>query len=247
VVHRKVGSGDPWQPTSVLPSAGWAVKVDAFLPPYPDCLGSQNWASDAMGWYNALDYRHLSEALLGGCNPDLALTVWESSGEDLHEVVLETVVGSTVISDTMRLVQLDNATPVVELEQLVGVCAPYSTDDMPLTVTGRISDTHFYRYQLKITGDGYGTYPYTPVTFYDDPLDEVIGTGTKDWDTFKDLHEVTVLHLDPDPVPCGYTVWLRAWDRTLACNFTYPANFASRCLGCRHDEDFWTFWYEPVP
>ena len=247
VVHRKAGTADPWQPMSVPPSAGWAVKVDAFLPPYPDCLGSQNWSSDPLGWYDAVDYRHLAEAWLGGCNPDLALTVWESGGEDLHEVVLETVVGSTVVSDTVRLVQLDNATPVVELEQLVGVCAPYSTDDMPLTVTGRISDTHFYRYQLKITGDGYGTYPYTPVAFYDDPLDEVIETGTKDWDTFKALHEVTVMDLDPDPVPCGYTVWLRAWDRTLACNFTYPANFASRCLGCRHDEDFWTFWYEPAP
>jgi hypothetical protein len=232
---------------AVLPSANWQVKVDAFLPPYPDCLGTQNWASDLNGRYNVSNYRHLSEASLGGCNPGLSLTVWDSAGDDLHEVVLETMTASDTFSDTVRLVQLDNSTPVVELEQLVGVCAPYSSDDMPLMVTGRISDTHFYRYQLRITGDGYGTYPYTPVAFYDSPTDSVIGTGTVAWDSYQPLHEVTVMDLAADPVPCGYTVWLRAWDRTLSCDFTYPANLATRCLGCRHEDDFWTFWWEPTP
>jgi len=247
VVHRKHGSADPWQPMAVLPSENWNVAVDAFFPTYSDCFGTQIWASDLNGRYNASDYRHLSEAYLGGCNPDLALTVWESSGDDLHEVVLETMIGPTVMSDTMRLVQLDNSMPVVELEQLVGVCAPYSSSDMPLMVTGRISDTHFFRYQLKITGDGYGTYPYTPVAFYDDPFDSVVETGTDAWDSYQPLHEVDVGDLATDPVPCGYTVLLRAWDRTLSCGFTYPANLATRCLGCRHQDDFWTFWYEPTP
>jgi hypothetical protein len=247
VVHRKAGTADPWQGMAVLPSANWQVKVDAFLPPYPDCLGTQNWASDLNGRYNMSNYRHLSEASLGGCNPGLSLTVWESAGDDLHEVVLETMTASDTYSDTVRLVQLDNSRPTVELEQLVGVCAPYSSDDMPLMVTGRISDTHFYRYQLRITGDGYGTYPYTPVAFYDSPTDSVIGTGTVAWDSYQPLHEVTVMDLAADPVPCGYTVWLRAWDRTLSCDFTYPANLATRCLGCRHEDDFWTFWWEPTP
>ena len=245
VVHRKAGSADPWQPMAVLPSAGWEVKVDAFLPPYPDCLGAQNWASDLNGWYNVSNYRHLSEASLGGCNPGLSLTVWESVGDDLHEVVLETMTASDTYSDTVRLVQLDNSAPIVQLEQLVGVCAPYSADDMPLTVTARISDTHFYRYQLKLMGDGYGTYPYAPVAFYDDPLDYVNQTGTVGWDIYQDLHEVTVMDLAEDPVPCGYTVWLRAWDRTLSCDFTYHANLAERCLACRHEDDSWTFWWEP--
>jgi hypothetical protein len=118
---------------------------------------------------------------------------------------------------------------------------------MPLMVTGRISDTHFYRYQLRITGDGYGTYSYTPVAFYDSPTDSVGETGTVAWDAYQDLHEVTVMDLAADPVPCGYTVWLRAWDRTLSCDFTYPANLVQRCLGCRHDEDLWTFSWEPSP
>ena len=205
----------------------------------------QNWASDLNGRYNVSNYRHLSEASLGGCNPGLSLTVWESAGDDLHEVVLETVTASDTYSDTVRLVQLDNSAPIVELEQTVGVCAPYSTGDMPLMVTGRISDTHFFRYQLRLTGDGYGTYLYTPVAFYDSPTDSVIETGTVAWDAYQDLHEVTVMDLAADPVPCGYTVWLRAWDRTLSCDFTYPANLATRCLGCPHDDDLWTFSWEP--
>lgn len=245
VVHRKAGSADPWQGMAVLPSADWQVKVDAFFPPGPDCLGTQNWASDLNGWYNVSNYRHLTEASLGGCNPGLALTVWESAGDDLHEVVLETMTASDTYSDTVRLVQLDNSAPIVELEQTVGVCSPYSTGDMPLMVTGRISDTHFYRYQLRLTGDGYGTHPYTPVAFYDDPVDSVIETGTIGWDAYQPLHEISVMDLATNPTPCGYTVWLRAWDRTLSCDFTYPANLAERCLGCRHDQDFWTFWWEP--
>ncbi len=247
VGHRTVGSGDPWQWMAVLPSADWQVKVDAFFPWGPDCDGTQNWASDLSGWYDASSYRHLTEGSLGGCNPGLALTVWESAGDDLHEVVLETIVASVPMSGTARLVQLDNSVPVVELEQLVGVCAPYSSSDMPLMVTGRISDPHFYRYQLRLTGDGYGWIPYSPIAFYDDPLDNVNETGTVGWDAYQDLHEVSVMDLAEDPVPCGYTVWLRAWDRTLACDFTYPANLAERCLGCRHDDDLWTFWYEPSP
>ena len=246
VVHRKAGSGDPWQEIAVLPSANWQVAVDAFFPPGPDCLGSQNWASDVNGWYGAANYRHLTEGWLGGCNPDLALTVWESSGDDLHEVVLEAIVGTTTFSDTVRMVQLDNTVPVVELEQLVDACSAYSADDMPLEVKGRISDPHFYRYRLRFTGDGYPWHSYPLVAFYTDPLDEVIGTGTKDWDSFKALGDVDVFDLSADPVPCGYTVWLRAWDRTLSCDFIYPANFADRCLGCQHDDDAWTFLYEPV-
>jgi hypothetical protein len=246
VVHRKHGSGDPWQEIAVLPSANWQVAVDAFLPPDPDCLGSQNWASDVNGWYGAANYRHLTEGWLGGCNPDLALTVWESSGDDLHEVVLETLIGSTTFSDTVRTVQLDNSVPVVELEKLVDACSAYSADDMPLEVKGRISDPHFYRYRMKITGDGYGVNWYPPVAFYTDPLDEVIGTGTKDWDSFKSLGDVDVRDLATDPVPCGYTVTIWAWDRTLSCDFIYDSNFASRCVGCRHVDDSWTFLYEPV-
>ena len=68
-----------------------------------------------------------------------------------------------------------------------------------------------------------------------------------EWADGGSVREVTVMDLDADPVPCGYTVWLRAWDRTLACDFTYPANLAERCLGCRHDDDLWTFWWEPEP
>ncbi|HSR33203.1 MAG TPA: hypothetical protein VLY63_21770 [Anaerolineae bacterium] len=254
VVYRKHGSADPWEPMKVLGSANWKVRADAFIPAGPDCLGKVGWASAADGWYDANDYRHLSEAALGGCNPDLSLTIWESTlavagSEELYELVLETkpnVSPPPVISDTLRLVQLDNKPPTVRLNKQPGVCNAYTNDDMPLMVTGRISDTHFYEYQLKISGDGYWPPEYYPeVTFYADPTDNVIETGTINWDNFVELHTVDVHDLVPNPVKCGYTVDLTAWDRTVSCGFTYPSNFATRCVGCRHSGDTWTFEYTP--
>jgi len=108
VVYRKEGTSDPWESMKVISSKNWKVKVDAFLPPYPDCLGTQVWNSGPDDWFSAPDYRHLSEAALGGCNPDLALTVWESalavSGADaLYELMLVTDSTGVVISDTLRL------------------------------------------------------------------------------------------------------------------------------------------------
>ena len=254
VVYRKAGSADPWESMKVLATKNWRVKVDAFIPAWPDCLGKVNWASDGNGWYDGSDYRHLSEAALGGCNPDLSLTVWESASavagkDELYEVVLETQTAMGVVSDTMRLVQLDNTWPTVELEKTWGDCKLYSDKDMPLTVTARISDTHFYEYQLQLTGDSYGWENYTPVAFYDDPTDNVIATGTDNWDLFVPLHDVNVFDLvtsPEEPVKCGYTVMLTAWDRTVSCGFTYPSNWISRCVGCRHTADAWSFDYDPA-
>jgi hypothetical protein len=247
VLYREHGSGDPWEPMDVPGSKNWTVKVDAFFPPWPDCDASQTWSSDADGWFNGPDYRALSHPAFG-CNPDLSLTVWESGARnELYDVILETKVGAVTISDTVRLVQLDNKPPKVELEKVWGECKEYADEDMPLMVTGRISDTHFYDYELDICGDGYGCHAYPRVAFFDDPTDNIIDTGTVGWDAFKELHEVDVFDLDPNPVKCGYAVVLTGWDRTLWCWFTYPSNFASRCVHCRYQTDVWTFDYVPTP
>jgi hypothetical protein len=39
---------------------------------------------------------------------------------------------------------------------------------------------------------------------------------------------------------------LTAWDRTVSCGFTYPSNWISRCVGCRHTSDAWSFDYDPA-
>ncbi len=250
VAFREAGSGGGWTGMDVQSPKGWKIKTDAFLPPYPDCLDQVGWASDAAGWYNASDYRHLSEAALGGCNPGLSLTVWETAGIDdgLYEVVLETKTGGGTLSDMVHLVKVDNTPPKVELEKTWGECKVNTDADMPLTITGRMTDTHFYMYELMLTGDSFGWESYGLVAFYDDPLDNVIETGTVSYGTYVDLDEVNVWDLVTSPeelVPCGYTVTLTGWDRTLACHFTYGANHISRCLGCRHVMDAWTFDYEP--
>ncbi len=250
VAYRQAGTGGGWTGMDVQAPKGWKVKTDAFFPPWPDCLDKVGWASDPAGWYAAADYRHLTEAALGGCNPGLSLTVWETAGLDdgLYEVVLETQTSGGPFSDMVRLVKADNTPPKVELEKTWGECKVNTDEDMPLMVTGRISDTHFYMYELMLTGDSYGWESYGQVAFYDDPLDNVIETGTVSYDSYVDLDEVNVWDLvtSPDePVPCGYTVTLTGWDRTLACYFTYGANHISRCLGCRHLTDAWTFDYRP--
>jgi hypothetical protein len=250
IVYRKHGSSDPWEPIKVPSSKNWKVKVDAFIPVWPDCLGDQTWSSLPDDWFDGSDYRHLSLPGLGGCNPDLSLTVWESTtaisgADELYELTLETMVGSVVTSDTLRLVQLDNTLPTVELEKYSGVCSDYTKDDMPILVKGRMQDAYFYEYQLEITGDGYGIHSYAPVAYYDDPTDNVIETGTINWSMFEGLHDVSVFDLSADPVECGYTVILTGWDRTLWNWFYYSSNLATRCPGCRHTNDAWSFKYVP--
>jgi hypothetical protein len=254
VVYREAGSAVPWEPLDVPVPKNWRVAVDAFLPdPGPDCDGEMVWASDGAGWFDASDFRHLTQLALGGCNPTLALTVWESQSavagpEELYEVVLETDTPGGVISDTVRLVQLDNTKPEVALDKQAGVCDAFVAEDMPLMAMGHISDTHFYQYQLVVGGDGYAPHGYPAVAYYDDPLDNVIETGTVTYPTDVDLHQFSVFDLDPDPVACGYSLSLTAWDRTVWGWFTYPANFAHRCVGCRYTTDLWGFAYAlPLP
>ena len=255
VAYRRAGTVSPWTGMDVLPALNWTVKDDAFIPPWPDCLGTMGWMSDADGWYDGANYRQLTYPSLGGCNSGLALTVWDSShinvglgGPDaLYEVVLAVKTATGIVSGTVHLVQLDNTPPVAELEKVAGICNAYDDGDMPLMVTGRFSDTHFYRYRLRITGDGYGWYPYSPVAYYDDALDNVIDIGTVNWANYVDLHGVDVHDLAANPVPCGYTVDLRAWERTLWCTFNFPNNQAHHYPGHRHDDDAWTFDYTPGP
>ena len=250
VVYRLAGSTEPWTPIPVLVGKNWTVKADAFFPPGPDCDGQAGWFSDANGWYDAYNYRNYAYPILGGCNTGLALTVWDSDdavagGDELYEVVLETETALGVFSDTAHLVQLDNTVPIAELEKVAGVCDV--SNDMPFTITGRISDTHFYRYRLQITGDGYGIHSYAPIAFYDDPGDNLIEIGTVNWDAYVDLHPVDVHDLDPDPVECCYTVLLTAWERTLWCSFNFPNNQAYHCPGCGHTGDAWTFGFGITP
>ncbi|MBN1148870.1 MAG: hypothetical protein JXA78_16530 [Anaerolineales bacterium] len=250
IVYRKHGSSDPWEPMKVPPSKTWTVAADAFIPTIPDCLGDQTWFSDSDGWFNGSDYRHLSSPSLGGCNSDLSLTIWDSTtaasgADELYELALETMVASVAQTDTLRLVQLDNTLPIVELEKISGICADYTSEDMPILVNGRMQDAHFYQYQMSITGDGYPIYPYSPVAYYDSSTDNVIETGTINWNTFVGLHNVDVFDLSSTAVDCGYTVLLTGWDRTLWSWFYYSSNLVTRCSGCRYTVDAWSFKFVP--
>jgi hypothetical protein len=257
VLYRQAGSVLPWTPMEVPLAKHWTVEEDDFLLFGPDCKADRYWWSDTDGWFDGSSYRHLTLAGLGGCNPGLALTIWESteavSGKDeLYEVKLETDVGGTVSADDVRLVQLDNTAPVVEIEKPTD-CVVYDQYDMPFIVTARISDTHFYRYRFRLTGDSYPWKNYPSVAYYDDPGDDVINTGTDPWPSYIPLEPpVDIFDLPPligetDPIDCGYTVLLTGWDRTLDCHFHYLANLAARCLGCRHTTDAWSFEYEFTP
>jgi hypothetical protein len=256
VVYRKSGTTDSWKPIPVPDTLDWHVKADAIFPWGPDCLGSMHWYSHpTTGWYDAVDYRHLTLAGLGGCNPGLALTVWESAKvptadggpEALYDLVLETkTTASALISDTVRVVQLDNTAPETYLKKEAGVCNTVTS--MPLMVEGRIKDDHFHSYQLTIVGDGYPPY-YYPVVEYYDTLDpgavNLTASGTVSWPSNVQLHEVDLNDLHDPAIACGYGVLLTAWDRTLVCNFKFPTNQAYHCPGCRHTGDAWTFNYEP--
>lgn len=250
VVYRLHGSSDPWKPIGVNAGKNWTVKVDAFIPPYPDCLGTQGWYSDSSGWFDGTDYRHLTLPALGGCNPGLALTIWESAAavdgpDQLYELQLETTsTGGSITGDPIPL-QLDNTDPTVELQKSAGVCSSIDGSEMPYTVMARMQDDHFYRYQLQIAGDGYGIYHYTPVTYYDDLTDHVIETGTTSWNAFVGLHEINIADLVVNPTSCGFLVRLDGWDRTRDCDFDYMANFSSCCTACRHMDDMWVFNFSP--
>jgi len=246
VVYRSNPS-DPWEVIKVNASKNWKVKEDAFFPPIPDCLGLRVWNSGTNGWFDGPDYRHLEDATLGGCNTGLALTVWESDlvsgGDELYELVFVTETAGGVFSDTLRTVQLDNTTPTVELEKVAGICNSFSTTN--ITVVGRMQDEYFYAYQVKISGDGYGTFPYTKTAYFDDPTDQVIATGTMSWASYVDIQDIDLTDLTPSPVACGYSVLLRGWDRTHVGSFIFPSNLPGRCSGCRYTDDLWAFSYSP--
>jgi hypothetical protein len=247
VVYR-LGGGDPWEPIKVISTTNWTVKTDAFFPPSPDCLDYANWSSDSLGWYDANDYRHLTEATLHGCNAGLALTVWNSElayggADELYELVLVTDTSSGIVSDTLKTVQLDNSPPTVELEKNAGICNTITS--LVTMIKGRMQDEYFYQYQLKLSGDGYSDYYYPFVAYYDSATDNVEATGTTSWSSYVDLHNISLADLAAVPTACGYTVQLYAWDRTVVGGFNFPANFASRCVGCRFDDDTWTFDYAP--
>jgi hypothetical protein len=181
----------------------------------------------------------------------LVLAVWDSAdaaggGDELYDVALQTLLGSVIVTNTKVLVQIDNTAPTAELEKTGGTCVQLTSGDMPYTVSARIQDAHFYTYVLSIAGGGYGPHDYAPVAYYEDASDGVIDVGTTNWDTFVDLHAVDVGDVGPDPVGCGYSVELRARERTLLCDFLYASNIAVRCVDCREASDTWTFSYQPV-
>jgi hypothetical protein len=254
VAFRKAETTNDWTGIRVMPGAGWKVNVDDVLE--GPCGKKENWSSDSDGWYDANRYRQLTDPTLGygGCNPGLSLTVWDSAhiemglgGPDaLYEVRLETQTGVTNHTGQVHLVQLDNIWPTVGLSRTPDTpCENYT--EMPITPMGRINDTHFWRYQLRLTGDGYGIHSYVPIAYYDDPLDNIIENGTSGWPAYVGLHQVSVYDLDHTPVNCGYTVLLTAWDRTLHCAFSFANNHAYHSAGWRHNTDAWTFKYQPSP
>jgi hypothetical protein len=116
---------------------------------------------------------------------------------------------------------------------------------MPLSAAGRISDTHFYRARLRISGDGYTPNWYPPIAYYDSPTDNLIDTGTTSWDAFVGLPpDVSVFDLATNPVDGGYCIQVIAWERTLWSVFNFPNDQAYHYPGHRHDTDAKGFIYD---
>jgi hypothetical protein len=188
------------------------------------------------------------------CNPQLALTVWDSNGpavntEGHYVIWLQWLTGAGPIQEEPfdHHVQLDNKKPNnLALDIPGGACASYGPKDMPIMVRGHIDDAHFWRYRLRVFGNIPPDAHWYPRVNYDDPGSEADhvgppGTGPGN----KNLHNVDVHDLQPPPLAdCCYGIRLRAWDRTIVGNFYPDTNSLPWHLG-RWDEIEITFDYTP--
>ncbi len=226
VVFRKAadglgaGTGIP-----VLLAEGWKVKQRNLLT--GACTESQDWFSDADGWYDGPTYLALQF-----CNPNLILTNWKSASapapNELYRAWLEFDRGSGVETEpSPHLLRLDNTYPKINnLGIPGGACTTYSGANMPIMIQGDVYDDHFWYYQLSIAGDLYPEHYYTPVRYYDavPGAAHLNTTGTTPAASLQDLHQVSVFDLAASPVRCAYGVRLWAADRTIEGYFNPAFN-----------------------
>lgn len=206
----------------VLPPEGWLVTP---------CTGGSavNWYSDADGWFDAPQYRALSQDL-GQCNKDLILTNWKSlkatDPDALYQVWLEFDRGSGIEKESsLHPIQLDNTPPQInDLSIPDGPCPTYGSTDMPIMVRADLFDEHFWTYRLFIAGNLYPIHDYPCVYYYDTgPAAAHVGEkGTEPLGTLADLHEVNVFDLvtpPEEPQECCYGVHLWVEDRAILGHF----------------------------
>lgn len=237
VVYREKGSPSPWTPMAISSGSNWTVDQAPFC-------SSGIWSSDANGWFDGPLYR-ANDA----CSDLEHLTVWATAGKnELYEVMLVTKSASGIFSGTVHSVQLDNIAPQVQLEKTAGTTQIYRDTDMPISVSGRITDSYFYRAQITLLGDGYGsTKKYDQVTYYDNALDNLITTGTLNWNAYMEIPtsltstDVNVSDLSgvsaANTAESGYCVQLYAWDRTQNCGFNFTNNTYYCIAGRRYADD----------
>lgn len=211
----------------VTSAKGWHVNDDDGI---GGCSGDRHWYSNADGWYNAADYRSLRL-----CNPTLPLTVWYSKSapdpEGLYVVWLQYRRGAVQTREPYNhYIQLDNTAPEnLLLEPKTGsICGQFGPGDMPLMVTGRFKDPHFYWYQLSISGGNpWSTKGYTAIKHDTYASDNVGLTGTvPPPPAMVDLHNINVNDLPAASVDdCAYTVGLRVYDSTIRGGFNPATDY----------------------
>jgi hypothetical protein len=220
VVYREAGTARPVDPstaTNVPTPADWhSDKQFGFF-----C--GIVWiprTSTTDGWFNAADYLDLKT---DPCSADTALTVWYSPNApdpDGHYVVWlqwRTLADPlTIVEEAVdHHVQFDNTAPkILGLDIPGGACTDYVTTNMPITPTASFTDTHFWRYRLRIFGgDPPDAHNYSIVPYDADP--DVGPTGTSG---YADLHPVDVNDLS-SVVDCCYGIRLWVEDRTIIGSF----------------------------
>jgi hypothetical protein len=143
-------------------------------------------------------------------------------------------------------------------------------DDIVITVKGQArddglgtandGDEHFRMYELFWTGGDVHSWKTVPLVatepagyrYYDGGRLDLDDTGTLPPSATNvplgqlDLTTEHNTWAGTDPPPCGYTIMLRAWDRTIRGRFTYSINLVTDLyeFGWRHDY-MQSFCFEP--
>lgn len=146
---------------------------------------------------------------------------------------------ATEIHSSEVLIVLDNTRPdpvnMKLLDAPDGVsleCELTGGDDISITIVGQVRDKHFRYYDLSWTGGDNHSWGWIPLTaaesgfsthyrWYDSGRTDLGVQGTEP-DSATDVPLGTYYFTQEynnfagtDPIPCGYTVRLRAWDRTI--------------------------------
>jgi len=254
------------------PTDDWqALQSPYFGGCHPTLSTWDAYLSDTDGWISLEAYWKAK-----ACKSSQALNVWNTSGKDgsfeLRLGLRKTGDPTSEVTSSAVKVILDNTRPDPVQMALYDAAGTNKLSDqcrvtgpgtnIVVTIKGRARDDHFRAYELYWTGGDVHTSPSVPLDatepadyrYYDSMRTDLDGTGTlpataTDVPLGKlDLTTEHNTHAGTDPPPCGYTITLRAWDRTIRGYFKPPTNKVSD--GHWGDNGWWkdykqSFCFEP--